>query len=306
MAPRLTKRTMGSGVVEEGPHMPTPPDRDALRRRIEDSFLGRCLGTVVALQGVDRAMVIASQSFTALIPLLMLVSSLAPKSDRDVVSDAVIRRFELTGSAADAVQQVFATSQQATTGLLGAVLLVFSGVSLARRMQRMYSQAWRVDLRPGVRGSFNAALGLGALLLEVALLALARSLVRELPLDWVLGAPVSLAASLLIWTSIPYLLLDRRVRWRRLLPGGTIAAVCASAYGVATTVYMPRLLESYSQQYGLFGVTLALIGWLLSISFIIVGATVLAAELDRAPEPWARKVRLLLGSDRGAEDDSGG
>lgn len=285
--------------------MPSAHDRDAIRRRLEDSFVGRCLGTVVAMQGVDRAMVIASQAFTALIPLLMLVSSLAPKSNRDLVSDAIIRRFELTGSAAEAVQQVFANSQQATTGLLGAVLLVFSGVSLARRMQRMYSQAWRVDLRPGVRGSFNAAIGLGALLLEVALLALARTLVRELPLDWVLGAPLSLVASLLIWTSIPYLLLDRRIQWRRLLPGGAIAALCASVYGVASTLYMPRLLESYSQQYGLFGVTLALIGWLLCISFIIVGATVLAAELDRAPEPWARRVRLALGSERVAGDDRG-
>lgn len=285
--------------------MPSAHDRDAIRRRLEDSFVGRCLGTVVAMQGVDRAMVIASQAFTALIPLLMLVSSLAPKSNRDLVSDAIIRRFELTGSAAEAVQQVFANSQQATTGLLGAVLLVFSGVSLARRMQRMYSQAWRVDLRPGVRGSFNAAIGLGALLLEVALLALARTLVRALPLDWVLGAPLSLVASLLIWTSIPYLLLDRRIQWRRLLPGGAIAALCASVYGVASTLYMPRLLESYSQQYGLFGVTLALIGWLLCISFIIVGATVLAAELDRAPEPWARRVRLALGSERVAGEDRG-
>jgi membrane protein len=286
--------------------MPSAHDRDAIRRRLEDSFVGRCLGTLVAMQGVDRAMVIASQAFTALIPLLMLVSSLAPKSNRDLVSDAIIRRFELTGSAAEAVQQVFASSEQATTGLLGAVLLVFSGVSLARRMQRMYSQAWRVDLRPGVRGSFNAAIGLGALLLEVALLALARTLVRELPLDWVLGAPVSLVASLLIWTSIPYLLLDRRIQWRRLLPGGAIAALCASLYGVASTLYMPRMLESYSQQYGLFGVTLALIGWLLSISFIIVGATVVAAELDRAPEPWARRLRLALGSERVAGDERGG
>lgn len=285
--------------------MPSTHDREAIRRRLEDSFVGRCLGTVVAMQGVDRAMVIASQAFTALIPLLMLVSSLAPKSNRDLVSDAIIRRFELTGSAAEAVQQVFATSQQATTGLLGAVLLLFSGVSLARRMQRMYAQAWRVDLRPGVRGSFNAAIGLGALLLEVALLALARTLVRALPLDWVLGAPLTLAASLLIWTSIPYLLLDRRIEWRRLLPGGAIAALSASVYGVASTLYMPRLLESYSLQYGLFGVTLALIGWLLCISFIIVGATVLAAELDRAPEPWARRVRMALGSERVAGDDRG-
>ncbi|HYN67780.1 MAG TPA: hypothetical protein VES93_12895, partial [Ornithinibacter sp.] len=32
-------------------------------------------------------------------------------------------------------------------------------------------------------------------------------------------------------------------------------------------------------------------GWLLCISFIIVGSTVVAAELDRAPEAWATRLR---------------
>lgn len=273
-------------------------DRQVLARRLQTSFLGRCLGTFVGMQGVDRSMVIASQAFTALIPLLILVSALAPANDRDVVGDAVIRRFELTGSAAAAVQQVFAHSGQATTGLFGALLLVFSGVSLTRRMQRMYQQAWRVQPPAGMRGSLNAALGLGALLTELALLYLARTLVRTLPFDWVFGAPVSLIASLLLWTSIPYLLLDRRVHWRRLLPGGALAALSASAYGIATTIYMPRLMESYSERYGLFGVTLSLVGWLLCSAFIIVGATVVAAELDRAPEPWARRLRQALGSEQ--------
>lgn len=278
-------------------------DREALGRRLQDSFAGRCLGTFVAMQGVDRAMVIASQAFTALIPLLMLVSAFAPQGNRDLVSDAIIRRFELTGSAADAVQQVFANSQQGSTGFLGAVLLLFSGVSLTRRMQRMYVQAWRIQHRAGVRGSLNAALGLSALLIEIALLYLARTLVRELPFQWVLGAPLSLGASLLFWTSIPYLLLDRQVPWRRLLPGGAMAAVGASVYGVVSTMYMPRLMESYSERYGLFGVTLSLIGWLLCIAFIIVGATILAAELDRAPEPWARSLRRVLGSERATGTD---
>ena len=53
-----------------------------------------------------------------------------------------------------------------------------------------------------------------------------------------------------------------------------------SLYGVATSIYMPHLMESYSERYGLFGVTVALVGWLLCISFIVVAATVVAAEFD--------------------------
>ena len=54
---------------------------------------------------------------------------------------------------------------------------------------------------------------------------------------------------------------------------------------------MPRLMTSYSERYGLFGVTIALVGWLLCISFILVASTVVAGELDRAPEAWATRIR---------------
>ena len=58
----------------------------------------------------------------------------------------------------------------------------------------------------------------------------------------------------------------------------------AGLYGVATSIYMPPLMESYSERYGLFGVTISLVGWLLCISFIVVAATVIAVEFDRAPD----------------------
>jgi membrane protein len=94
---------------------------------------------------------------------------------------------------------------------------------------------------------------------------------------------------------VPWLLLDRRIPWRRLLPAGALAAVCVSVYGIATTIYMPRLMETYSRRYGLFGVTLSLVGWLLCIAVIVVAATVVAAEFDRAQEPWARRLRIRFG-----------
>ena len=269
-----------------------------LLQRLKHSFAGRCIGSFVEFQGVDRAMAIAAQAFTALIPLLLLVSAFAPRDNQNLVADGVIGKFELSGSAAAAVRQVFAHSGEASTGVLSVLLLLFSGVSLARRMQRMYLQAWGLEPRTGPRGSFNAALGLTVLLLEIALLAAARSLVRQLPADWVLGAPLLAFASLVLWTSVPWLLLDRRVHWRRLLPAGALAAIGTSVYGVASTIYMPRLLESYNERYGLFGVTLSLVGWLLCVSLIIVATTVVAAELDRSAEPWARRLRTRFGLDK--------
>lgn len=262
------------------------------RRRLEATFAGRCVATFLDLQGIDRAMALAAQAFTALIPLLLMVSTLA--GGGDVVPDALIRRFHLTGDGAHEVRVLFSGSGDGGTGALSAVLLVFSAVSLARRLQRMYLQAWRIESVQGFRGQLNAGLGLAALLVELGLLSVVRALVAELPGVGGLGWPMTFVAGFVLWTSIPWLLLDRRVAWRRLLPAGVLAAVCTSIYGLATTVYMPALMESYSRRYGIFGVTLALVGWLLAIALIVVAATVIAAEFDRASEPWAGRLRRAL------------
>jgi membrane protein len=74
-----------------------------------------------------------------------------------------------------------------------------------------------------------------------------------------------------------------------------LTTVGASIYGVATTIYMPRLMESNSERYGLFGVTISLVGWLLCMALIVVAATVVAVEFDRAQEHWARRLRARLG-----------
>ncbi|MGY1622957.1 YhjD/YihY/BrkB family envelope integrity protein [Geodermatophilus sp. SYSU D00965] len=267
-------------------------------RRLETTLLGRSVGSFMALQGIDRATAIAAQAFTALIPLVLLASGLAPADHRDLVADLLIRKFTLEGSAADAVRELFAHPSAASTGVFSVVLLVFSGVSLTRRMQRMYQDAWQLPPRRGVRGSLNAAAALAFLLVELSLLLLLRTLVGALPAGWALGGTMSVLGSLLLWTTIPWLLLDRRVSWRRLLPTGALTAACAGVYALATTVYMPRLMSTYSLRYGLFGVTLALIGWLLCIAFIFVGTTILAAEFDRAPDCWAVRLRNRLGLGR--------
>jgi membrane protein len=239
-------------------------------------------------------MAIAAQAFTALIPLLILVGALAPVDHKDVVADALIGRFRLGGDAATAVRQVFDHPAGASTGVLSVLLLVFSGVSLNRRLQRMYQQAWDLPPNKGLRNAVNATLGLATLVVEIALLYFARSLVRPLPAGWVLGLPLSAAAAVLLWTTIPWLLLDRRLRWVRLLPAGVLTAACIAVYGVATTLYMPQLFETYSRRYGLFGVTLALVGWLLCVSVIVVAATVVAAQFNRADEAWATRLRTRL------------
>jgi putative membrane protein len=50
---------------------------------------------------------------------------------------------------------------------------------------------------------------------------------------------------------------------------------------------MPPLITRYTNEFGLFGITVALLGWLLSASAVIVSSTAVGAELDASEEPWA-------------------
>jgi uncharacterized membrane protein YvlD (DUF360 family)/uncharacterized BrkB/YihY/UPF0761 family membrane protein len=266
-----------------------------LIERLQESFLGRCLRRFVRMAGFDRSIVLASQAFTALIPLLILMSTLAPAGESNAAASVIIRKFDLTGESAAAVNELFATPAGATSGVSvsSALLLLFSGVSFTRRMQTMYRAAWDRE-KAGIRGGLFAALGLLALLAEILVLYGVRAVVRELSLYWLWALPMSVATGLILWTSIPYLLLNREVHWRRLLVAGGATALGTALLGLATTVYMPPLVSQYTAEFGLFGITIALIGWLLAASVVLVSCTAIGAEFDASQSPFLRQVKTRL------------
>ena len=115
-----------------------------LIQRLQGSFLGRCVRRFVTMTGLDRSIVLSSQAFTALIPLIILISTLAPEGQSNVAANSIIRRFDLTGDSAASVQALFAVPAGASSGISisSALLLVVSGVSFTRRMAAMYRAAW--------------------------------------------------------------------------------------------------------------------------------------------------------------------
>ena len=279
---------------------PTPrvPSRDlqALYERLGESFLGRCTRRFILMEGFDRCIVLSSQAFTAMIPLLILVSTLAPADQEDLISDTIIRKFGLSGDSADAVEALFNAPAAATSSLsvFSVLLLIYSGVSFTRRMGAMYRAAWEQE-KEGVRSGIFATLGLFVLIVEVVLAYAIRNIVSRFPLDWVWAIPITAVTGAVLWTSVPYLLLNRQVHWRRLAVGGATTAVGTALLTVATTIYMPPLVERYTNEFGLFGITMALIGWLLAASYILVLCTVFGAEFDASDGRWIRKLKARFG-----------
>jgi membrane protein len=271
-------------------------DLAALIQRVWGSFAGRCVDRFVTMAGIDRSIVLASQAFTALIPLLMLVSALAPPGQEDVVARTLIAKFGLTGDSASAVEQLFEIPGDATSSLsiASVVLLVFSGVSFTRRLQRMYRGAWGQE-KAGVRGGLFAALGLFALLAEMVVVYGVQTLVGNLPFDWLLAPPLAAVSGFALWTSIPYLLLNRQVHWRRLVLAGAVSSTAIAIYSIGTAVYLPAHAERYVQNFGLFGITIAIIGWLLGIAMVLVASTAIGAEFDSCRAPWAVGLKARYG-----------
>ena len=211
----------------------------------------------------------------------------------DVISHSIITKFGLSGDAASSVEQLFQVPDGAVhngVSVASAILLFYSGVSFTRRLQKMYRSAWDLQ-KTGVRGNLFATLGLVVLLGEVVLLYAVMTLVRTLPDDWLTVLPISALAGVVPWTSVPYLLLDRQVHWRRLLAGGVLTATTMAFYGMATTLYMPGVVEESTSQFGLFGVTVALIGWLLGAMGIVVASAAVGAEFDLSHARWVVRVK---------------
>ena len=268
-------------------------DVTALSQRVRDSFIGRSILRFVLMEGFDRSIILSAQVFTALIPLFIIVASVAPAGQEDVIGEGIIKRFALTGASADAVEQLFEAPAGATSSVtvFSALLLIYSGVAFTRRLQRMYRAAWGRE-QAGIRSALFATLGLAALILEFVVAYGIREFTTLFPFEWLWAIPISLVTGLVLWTSIPYLLLERQLHWRRLLVAGAAAAVGMTIFAIGTPIYMPDVMTRATNEFGLFGVTITLIGWLLAASFILVAASAIGAEFDSSDAPWLVRLKV--------------
>ena len=58
---------------------------------------------------------------------------------------------------------------------------------------------------------------------------------------------------------------------------------------------MPQVVSNYTTEFGLFGITIAVIGWLLSAAVIVVASTAIGAEFDATEGGWIGRLKVSLG-----------
>jgi membrane protein len=257
-----------------------------LREDSEQWLPVRILRRFVEIRGTERSLVIAGQCFTAIIPLLIVVVTLTSSSGGQALASRINDRFHLTGPAEEAVTTLFGRPPGAESAITigSVVLLVASGLSLSRTLQRTYEAAWELTPR-GLRGTLNGLAALGILLSQILLLSLLASLLRDVTGGSLLTFALRSALAVALWLSLQYVLLARRIPWRRLIPGALVAGLGQQVVTAASAVWMPHLITTNTARYGVIGVAFALLSWLLVIAFVLVAAAAVSGELGRGEQP---------------------
>ncbi len=80
-------------------------------------------------------------------------------------------------------------------------------------------------------------------------------------------------------------MLGARVPWRRLAPGAVVSAVAQVLVGWGGSLWVPHLIERNAGRYGVIGVAVALISWLVVLAFLLVASAVIGAQFGRWLSP---------------------
>jgi membrane protein len=246
----------------------------AARLKLDHTLAGHVLVRLLELRVVDRALALSSKLFIAILPVAILASALV---SGQAFGDELVERFGLTGAGAHAARVLFAAPSQVQAGLgfLGVLILASSVLSFARALEAVYLDCWR--LPPSTPAAFTRRLTwLAGFCLYIAVLSPLRTLITD-PLAQRLVAAAG-AGALFLWT--PYVLLARRVTWRRLLPTAAITAAAMLILGVGAAIALPRMLTHNTERYGLIGFTFSIVTFLFVVAAVVIAAAVLGSVID--------------------------
>jgi membrane protein len=276
----------------EGPLAGIRARVDPVRARAEQTLPWQVWNRMLEIEFVDRSVALAGKAFVSFFPLVIVVAAFMPASIRTSIFETLIHRMGLEGDALVTAKQALASSDdiRRATGLTGLVLTIFFASSFTTALQRVYLRAWR---RPPGRKAGAYTRGPAWLVVMVASMAVlggARGLLGN-------GAGIglfvvlSLTVTSGLWWFTAWFLLQGEVRWRVLLPSGIVTAVALAGYSVSATFWMPGLVTRNAEQFGFFGVALALVSWFSGAAICVLVGACAGPVLAEDPGAVGQRIR---------------
>jgi membrane protein len=240
-----------------------------------------------AMDFINRAMLFGAVLLLCFVPFLIIVEALAGRS----ATTRLIRRFGLSGEAADATTAVFTSPSDTSAAVTGLsyVLFVLSGVAVAGAIQELYERAFDLETR-GLTDTPRRIVWLAILVALAAMASWAGPSVHGA------GGPVLLAVLALVvvtgfWWFTMWLLLAGRVSRLELIPSALATGIFWLAMCLVFNLTMSSTITANYKKYGEIGVVLSFMSFLIAIGVVIILGAVIGVV-------W--RLRRTLAADTGA------
>ena len=224
------------------------------------------------LQLVDRGMTIAAHVFTSVLPILIVVGALRSRLDEGI-SPIFAEHLGFDEATAEILEKSLPAGAQElrATGVIGGVLLVIAATSFARALERSLQTIWHTP-KASIRFAWRWLAVVVAVVIGVAVIVATRIIVRGGGAIPVIEFIAEVAIWGALWWIASWIVVNRRVGLRELLPGSVLAGVGFAVAGLFGRVLLPPILADSAARFGVLGMAFTYIGWLLVLACILLAA----------------------------------
>ncbi|MEU3915579.1 MULTISPECIES: YhjD/YihY/BrkB family envelope integrity protein [Streptomyces] len=245
---------------------------------------------LISVNVLDSATRLAAQTFLTAVPLLFVLSSIAPEGLREEYASSLQHLFGLSGSAQAELDKVLkqtgapSDELQQTIGTVGVLMVLISATACSRAMQRLCERAWSLPKSGARVAAWRWIAWIGAWLVMIGLQG---SLLTAFGHSEWLGVLLLFLAEVAMWWWTQHLLLTARVPWLPLLPGAVMTGTALSVLSTTAPLYLPRVLNRSLNTYGTLGAVFTLLSWLITLCAVVALCVTAGAVVAR--EPWAAR-----------------
>jgi len=250
----------------------------------------RALRDIRDLELFDRAMTLAAQAFTSILPILIVAASLRESLNPEADS-MFAENLSLDDHTAELLQQSIPQEIEGVTftQIVGVLLLLIAATAFARALERCFRRIWKTPKAP-IRFAWRWVAAIVAIVIGFVLVVVTRYVVRGTGAMPVLEFIIESAIWCGLWWFASWIVINRTVSLRALLPGSVLAGL---GFAVATTLgraYLPRVLASSADQFGVLGLAFSYIGWLFVLMAVLLAAVTIGRVIHLASvgRLWSR------------------